>query len=345
VGATRHPGGRRAAAAGNGSVAVINIRERRVMGICDGRVVIVTGAGNGIGRAHALAFAYEGAKVVVNDLGGARDGTGSGTAAQAVVDEIAAFGGDAVANTDDVSSWAGAEALVGQAITHFGALDVVVNNAGILRDRMLTNMTEGEWDSVIAVHLKGTFSMARHAAGYWREEAKAGRARDARLINTTSSSGIFGNVGQTNYGAAKAGIAGFSVIASKELGRYGVTVNAIAPTALTRMTEDLAGVAEMNVRSRRVRAPRPREHLAARRVARQSGVEGHHGPRVLRVGRQHHRRRRLGQRPEDRQGLPVGAIRAREGHPRPRGQGGAQRRHQRPAPRRLRVPTPEDPNA
>jgi NAD(P)-dependent dehydrogenase (short-subunit alcohol dehydrogenase family) len=246
VGATRHPGGRRAAAAGNGSVAVINIRERRVMGICDGRVVIVTGAGNGIGRAHALAFAYEGAKVVVNDLGGARDGTGSGTAAQAVVDEIAAFGGDAVANTDDVSSWAGAEALVGQAITHFGALDVVVNNAGILRDRMLTNMTEGEWDSVIAVHLKGTFSMARHAAGYWREEAKAGRARDARLINTTSSSGIFGNVGQTNYGAAKAGIAGFSVIASKELGRYGVTVNAIAPTALTRMTEDLAGVAEMN---------------------------------------------------------------------------------------------------
>ena len=210
------------------------------MGICDGRVVIVTGAGNGIGRAHALAFAYEGAKVVVNDLGGARDGTGgSATAAQSVVDEIAAFGGEAVANADDISSWSGAEGLVRQAIDHFGALDVVVNNAGILRDRMLTNMSETEWDAVIAVHLKGTFGTSRHAAAYWREEAKAGRTRDARIINTSSSSGIFGNVGQTNYGAAKAGIAAFTIIASKELGRYGVTVNAIAPTALTRMTEDL----------------------------------------------------------------------------------------------------------
>jgi NAD(P)-dependent dehydrogenase (short-subunit alcohol dehydrogenase family) len=217
------------------------------MGICDGRVVIVTGAGNGIGRSHALAFAYEGAKVVVNDLGGARDGTGgSATAAESVVEEIKAFGGEAVANADDISSWSGAEGLIRQAVDHFGALDVVVNNAGILRDRMLTNMSESEWDAVIAVHLKGTFGTARHAAAYWREEAKAGRTRDARLINTSSSSGIFGNVGQTNYGAAKAGIAAFTIIASQELGRYGVTVNAIAPTALTRMTEDLPGVAEMN---------------------------------------------------------------------------------------------------
>ncbi|HVV29908.1 MAG TPA: SDR family oxidoreductase [Mycobacteriales bacterium] len=216
-------------------------------GINEGRVVIVTGAGNGIGRAHALAFADEGAKVVVNDLGGSRDGTGADrSAAQKVVDEIKAAGGEAVANGDDISDFAGAKRLVEQAIETFGGLDVVVNNAGILRDRMLTNMTEAEWDAVIKVHLKGTFGPTQHAAAYWRDQSKAGKQPVARVINTTSPSGLFGNLGQTNYGAAKAGIAAFSVIAAGELGRYGVTVNAIAPTALTRMTEDLAGMQAMS---------------------------------------------------------------------------------------------------
>ena len=180
--------------------------------ICEGRICVITGAGRGIGREYALALAREGASVVVNDLGGARDGSGSDAGpAQAVVDEITAAGGAAVANTDDISSWDGAKALVDQAIEVFGGLDVVVNNAGILRDRMLVNMTEEEWDSVIQVHLKGTFAPARHAAAYWRDRAKAGEANDARIINTTSVSGIYGNPGQTNYGAAKAGIAGFTV--------------------------------------------------------------------------------------------------------------------------------------
>ncbi|HEX3899714.1 MAG TPA: SDR family oxidoreductase [Mycobacteriales bacterium] len=216
-------------------------------GVVDGRVVIVTGAGNGIGREHALLFASEGAKVVVNDLGGARDGTGGSSGpAQAVVDEIKAAGGEAVANTDDISTWAGAEGLIATAVDTFGGLDVLVNNAGILRDRMLVNMTEAEWDSVIQVHLKGTFGPARIAAGYWRDESKAGNQPDARIINTTSPSGLFGNLGQTNYGAAKAGIAAFTIIAAGELARYGVTVNAIAPTALTRMTEDLGGFDAMD---------------------------------------------------------------------------------------------------
>ncbi|MBX6387839.1 MAG: SDR family oxidoreductase [Frankia sp.] len=212
-------------------------------GICEGRVVVITGAGGGIGRAHALAFAAEGAKVVVNDLGGARDGTGASAGpAQAVVDEIRAAGGEAVANTEDISTWEGSRALIQQAIDTFGGLDVLVNNAGILRDKMLVNMTEEMWDAVIRVHLKGTFGSAHHAAAYWRDRAKAGEANDARIINTSSPSGIFGNQGQTNYGAAKAGIAAFTIIASQELARYGVTVNAIAPTALTRMTEDLGFV-------------------------------------------------------------------------------------------------------
>jgi NAD(P)-dependent dehydrogenase (short-subunit alcohol dehydrogenase family) len=208
--------------------------------LCDGRIVIVTGAGRGIGRQEALEFARHGGRVVVNDVGVARDGSGEdATPAQEVVDEIKAIGGEAVANYDDVSDFEGAKRLVQTAVDSFGGLDVLVNNAGILRDRMLVNMSIDEWDAVIKVHLRGTFSTAHHAANYWRDRSKAGDAVDARLINTSSSSGIYGNVGQTNYGAAKAGIAAFTVIAAMELARYGVTVNAIAPAALTRMTEDL----------------------------------------------------------------------------------------------------------
>ena len=213
--------------------------------LCEGRICAITGAGRGIGREYALMLAAHGAHVVVNDLGGDRTGTGpdpsevgAGPARQ-VVDEITAAGGAAVANTDNIATWDGAKALVDQAIEVFGGLDVVVNNAGILRDRMLVNMSEEEWDSVVAVHLKGTFAVSRHAAGYWRDRSKAGETNDARIINTTSVSGLYCNVGQANYGAAKAGIAAFTIIAARELGRYGVTVNAIAPGALTRMTEDL----------------------------------------------------------------------------------------------------------
>ena len=208
--------------------------------LCDGRIVIVTGAGRGIGREEALELARHGARVVVNDVGVARDGSGGdATPAQEVVDEIKQLGAEAVANYDDVSDFDGAKRLVQTAIDTFGGLDVLVNNAGILRDRMLVNMTIDEWDAVIKVHLRGTFATSHHAANYWRDKSKAGEAVDARLINTSSSSGIYGNVGQTNYGAAKAGIASFSIIAAMELERYGVTVNAIAPAALTRMTEDL----------------------------------------------------------------------------------------------------------
>jgi NAD(P)-dependent dehydrogenase (short-subunit alcohol dehydrogenase family) len=208
--------------------------------MCAGRVCIVTGAGRGIGREHALMLASQGAKVIVNDVGGSRDGTGhSEGPAHDVVAEIQGMGGEAAANGDDISSWEGAGNVVKQAIDTFGGLDVVINNAGILRDRMLVNMSEEEWDAVIKVHLKGTFGVSRFAAAYWRERAKEGQTNDARIINTTSPSGIYGNAGQTNYGAAKAGIATFTIIAGMELERYGVTVNAIAPTALTRMTEDL----------------------------------------------------------------------------------------------------------
>jgi NAD(P)-dependent dehydrogenase (short-subunit alcohol dehydrogenase family) len=208
--------------------------------LCEGRVAVVTGAGRGIGREYALLLAHHGAKVVVNDFGGAMDGEGTDQGpAQDVVDEIKAMGGEAIANTDDISDWDGAERFIRSAIDTFGGLDIVINNAGILRDRMLTNMTEAEWDAVIKVHLKGTFAPARHAAAYWRDRAKAGETNDARIINTASPSGIYGNVGQTNYGAAKAGIASFTIIAAKELGRYGVTVNCIAPAALTRLTEGL----------------------------------------------------------------------------------------------------------
>ena len=208
--------------------------------MCEGRVCIVTGAGRGLGREYALSLARHGAKVVVNDLGGGRDGSGADAGpAQEVVDEIIAAGGEAVANTDDISSWDGAARLVQQAIDTFGGLDVLVNNAGILRDRMIFSMTEEEWDSVIRVHLKGTFAPSHHATAYWRERSKAGEPVDARLVNTTSVSGLYANVSQTNYGAAKAGIAAFTQIAAQEVARYGVTVNAIAPGALTRMTSDV----------------------------------------------------------------------------------------------------------
>ena len=215
-------------------------RMHGMTALCDGRVVIVTGAGRGIGREEALEFAREGARVVVNDVGGARDGTGSdATPAQEVVDEIKQLGGEAVANTDDISETDGAKRIVEQAVETFGTLDVLVNNAGILRDRMLINMTPEEWDAVIKVHLRGTYATSHFAANYWRDKSKAGDPVDARIVNTSSSSGIYGNVGQANYGAAKAGIAAFTIIAAQELARYGVTVNAIAPGALTRMTEDL----------------------------------------------------------------------------------------------------------
>jgi NAD(P)-dependent dehydrogenase (short-subunit alcohol dehydrogenase family) len=209
-------------------------------GITEGRVVIVTGAARGIGRGHALEFAKQGAKVVVNDLGAEVDGSGSSTGpAGEVVDQIRADGGEAIANGDDVSDFEGAKRLIDSAVETFGDLHVLVNNAGILRDRMLVNMTAEEWDDVIRVHLRGTFAPLRHAGAYWRARSKAGEPVDAAIINTTSSSGIYGNAGQGNYGAAKAGIAGLTVIAARELGRYGVTVNAVAPAALTRMTEGL----------------------------------------------------------------------------------------------------------
>ncbi len=222
-------------------------------GICEGRVAIVTGAGRGIGRGHAIELARQGARVVVNDLGAEVDGAGASTGPAAeVVEEIRGFGGEAVVNGDDISDWDGAGRLVNTAIDTFGGLDILVNNAGILRDRMLVNMTIEEWDAVVKVHLRGTFAPTRWAAGYWRDRVKAGETNDARIINTSSSSGIYGNVGQTNYGAAKAGIAAFTVIAAKELGRYGITVNALAPGARTRMTENLQA-------ARGVEPPRPDE--------------------------------------------------------------------------------------
>ncbi len=206
------------------------------MGALDGRVAIITGAGRGLGREHALLFAREGASVVVNDLGGA---------AQQVVDEIRSSGGEAVANTENVADWEGARRLVQFAVDTFGALHVLVNNAGILRDRVLVNMTEQEWDSVIDVHLKGHFLPTRWAAVHWREKAKAGEPQKASVVNSSSTSGLVGNPGQTNYGAAKAAIASFTIIAAKELQRYGVRVNAISPAARTRMTESTPGLSEV----------------------------------------------------------------------------------------------------
>src|SRR3989454_12787311 len=216
------------------------------MGVLQGRVAIITGAGRGIGREHALLFASEGAKVVVNDLGGAMDGSGDDrTPAQQVADEIKGMGGEAVANADNVADWEGGQRLINSAIEAFGDLHVLVNNAGILRDRVLVNMTEDEWDAVIHVHLKGHFVPTRWAAAYWREQTKAGKDVKASIVHTSSTSGLIGNPGQTNYGAAKAGIAAFTVIAAQELTRYGVRVNAIAPAARTRMTEATPGLSEV----------------------------------------------------------------------------------------------------
>jgi NAD(P)-dependent dehydrogenase (short-subunit alcohol dehydrogenase family) len=208
-------------------------------GICEGRVVIVTGAARGIGRAHALEFARQGAKVVVNDIGAELDGTGgSPTPAQQAADEIVSAGGEAVVNGDDVADWAGARRLVQTAVETFGGLDVVVNNAGFVRDRMVVSCGEDEWDAVVRVHLKGHFAVARFAAEHWRERAKrAGQGVDGRIVNTSSGAGLLGSVGQAAYSAAKAGIATLTLVQAAELGRYGVTANAIAPSARTRMTE------------------------------------------------------------------------------------------------------------
>jgi NAD(P)-dependent dehydrogenase (short-subunit alcohol dehydrogenase family) len=212
------------------------------MNTLKGRVAVITGAGRGLGREHALLFAAEGAKVVVNDLGGNPDGTGADASpANQVVEEIRAVGGEAVANHDDVTDWDGAKRLIDAAVESFGDLHVLVNNAGILRDRMLVNMSEDEWDAVVKVHLKGHFAPLHHAAVYWRDQVKAGNEAKRAVVNTSSTSGLFGNIGQTNYGAAKMGIGALTIIAAQELGRYGVRVNAIAPAALTRLTAGLAG--------------------------------------------------------------------------------------------------------
>jgi NAD(P)-dependent dehydrogenase (short-subunit alcohol dehydrogenase family) len=211
------------------------------MKLCEGRIAIVTGGGRGVGRAHALMLAEHGAKVVLNDLGSGPDGRGGDAQpGEQVVAEIRAAGGEAVLNTGDVSSSKGAEDMIRQALDTFGGLDILINNAGILRDKLLINMSEEDWDTVIRVHLKGTFLPMHHAGIYWRLQSKAGRTVDGRVINTTSHSGIFGNVGQANYAAAKAGIAGLTVVAAREFQRLGITVNAIAPRANTRLTEGLA---------------------------------------------------------------------------------------------------------
>lgn len=215
------------------------------MGILDGKVAIVTGAGRGIGRGHALLLAAQGARVVVNDLGTGMAGDGSDTtAAQAVVDEIVAAGGEAVASTDDVATWDGAQRLVARAIETFGTLDVLVNNAGVLRDAMSFNMTEAEWDTVIDVHLKGHFAPCHHAVRYWRERGKAGEPVSGRIINTASESGLYGQAGQANYAAAKAGIVAMTIVIAREMKKYGVTANVICPRARTRMTDSVPGAAD-----------------------------------------------------------------------------------------------------
>ncbi len=217
------------------------------MGLLDGKVAIVTGGGRGLGRSHCLALAAHGAAVVVNDPGAGLHGEGTDqTPAEAVAGEITAAGGRAIPDHSSVTDWSASQKLIALAAAEFGRLDVVVNNAGILRDRMLFSMTEDDFDSVIAVHLKGTFAMTRHACAHWREEAKRGAGRGGRIINTTSGTGLFGTVGQANYGAAKAGIVSLTTITALEMARYGVTANAISPIALTRMTAGVPGVAVRN---------------------------------------------------------------------------------------------------
>jgi NAD(P)-dependent dehydrogenase (short-subunit alcohol dehydrogenase family) len=218
----------------------------RDMGLLDGRVAIITGAGRGLGREHALLFAAEGAKVVVNDLGGDSEGQGSDLSpAQQTVADIVAMGGQAIVNGDDVADWDSSKRMVDSAIETFGGLDVLVNNAGILRDRVVANMTEAEWDDVVEVHLRGHFCPTHHAAVYWRDQAKAGHEVAASLVHTSSSSGLFANAGQSNYGAAKSGIATFSQICAKELGRYGVRSNSIAPGARTRLTNQVGRLVDV----------------------------------------------------------------------------------------------------
>ncbi len=225
--------------------------------LVEGRVAVITGAGRGIGREHALSLASHGAKIVVNDLGGDVNGEGGELSpAQSVVDEITALGGEAVVNGANVADYNEAKAMIDQAIEAFGGLDILINNAGILRDRMIFKMDESDWDAVIAVHLKGTFNPISHASQYWREQSKAGNQPDARIINTSSPSGIYGNVGQSNYGAAKAGIAAMTTIVAMELANYGVTVNAIAPAAFTRMTENLPGFSDLSDEQKGAMDPR-----------------------------------------------------------------------------------------
>ncbi|WP_060613649.1 SDR family oxidoreductase [Pseudomonas brassicacearum] len=221
------------------------------MNSCEGRVAIVTGAGRGVGRAYALMLAAQGARVVVNDLGATAGGEGTDLSpAQEVVREIIAAGGTAIADGSDISNFEAAKGLIDNTIEQFGKLDILINNAGILRDRMMVNMSEDDWDSVIKVHLKGTFAPCHHAANYWRVQSKAGNQLDARIINTTSASGLFGNIGQANYAAAKAGIASFSIVIARELARIGVTVNCIGPRAETRMTEGLREKTEEQIMRR-----------------------------------------------------------------------------------------------
>ena len=241
-----------------GSEQVENQREKQNMGnLCEGRVAVVTGAGRGIGREHALLLAENGARVVVNDLGGDAAGAGADLSpAQEVVAEIEAMGGEAGVNCANVADFDAAGQMIHQAIDTFGSCDIVINNAGILRDRMVFSMSESDWDAVVTVPLKGTFAPTHHAAAYWREKVKAGGDAFGRIINTSSPSGIYGNVGQANYGAAKAGIAAFTIITAMELVKYGVTVNCLAPGAYTRMTADLGGGDSMDEEAQEAMSPR-----------------------------------------------------------------------------------------
>ncbi len=271
--------------------------------LLEGRVAIVTGAGRGIGRAHALELASHGAKVVVNDYGVSLAGEGTGESpAEEVVALIVAAGGEAVTNGADVADFDQAAAMVQQAIDTFGGLDILVNNAGFVRDRMLINTSEEEWDAVIRVHLKGHFAPLRHAGAYWRAEAKEGRQRAARVINTSSGAGMQGSVGQATYSAAKAGIAGLTLVAAQEMGRYGVCVNAIAPVARTRMTEGAFDTSEMAL---------PEDNSPDRRLARLRGGRRRHRPghRDRRLG--HHRRGRLAPWRLPRRRCPLGRLRRR----------------------------------